>query len=153
MSLIDILAYSSESFSGTKIIITFAIKNNDITQEVIKKWILSTVVWQLLLLADSKVLQMSSIYWPRAIYDHLNRLMTKPIKWYVRPAKIQISLEIRTIWSESSLSAWRKLGSLATHKRTAKTLIRLGWAHMPFCWFCHEVAHLHFPRKTLKSGK
>ena len=26
---------------------------------------------------------------------------------------------------------------------TAKTLIRLGGclAHMPFCWFCHEVAH------------
>ena len=28
--------------------------------------------------------------------------------------------------------------------RTAKTLIRLGecWAHMPFCWFCHEVAQI-----------
>ena len=30
----------------------------------------------------------------------------------------QISLGIRTVWSESSLSAWRKLGSFATH-----------WAH------------------------
>ena len=19
--------------------------------------------------------------------------------------------------------------------------LHLGWAHMPFCWFCHEVAH------------
>ena len=36
----------------------------------------------------------------------------------VRPAKTQISLGIRPVWSESSLSAWRKLGSLATH-----------WAH------------------------
>ena len=36
----------------------------------------------------------------------------------VRPAKTQISLGIRLVWSESSLSAWRKLGSLATH-----------WAH------------------------
>ena len=35
-----------------------------------------------------------------------------------RPAKTQISLDIRPVWSESSLSAWRKLGSLATH-----------WAH------------------------
>ena len=31
--------------------------------------------------------------------------------------------------------------------RTAKTLIRLAdmslrWAHMPFCWFCHEAAHI-----------
>ena len=33
----------------------------------------------------------------------------------VRPAKTQISLGIRPVWSESSLSAWRKVGSLATH--------------------------------------
>ena len=36
----------------------------------------------------------------------------------VRPAKTQISLGIRPVWSGSSLSAWRNLGSLATH-----------WAH------------------------
>ena len=35
---------------------------------------------------------------------------------HVRPAKTQISLGIRPVWSESSLSAWRKLGSLATHR-------------------------------------
>ena len=39
----------------------------------------------------------------------------KTNKMSVRPAKTQISLGIRPIWSESSLSAWRKLGSLATH--------------------------------------
>ena len=60
--------------------------------------------------------------------------MTKPTKWHVRPAKTQISLGIRPVWSESSLSlislgirpvwsesslsAWRTLGSLATR-----------WAH------------------------
>ena len=33
----------------------------------------------------------------------------------VRPAKTQISLGIRPVWSESSLSAWRKLGFLAAH--------------------------------------
>ena len=32
----------------------------------------------------------------------------------MRPAKTQISLDIRPVWSESSLSAWRKVGSLAT---------------------------------------
>ena len=36
----------------------------------------------------------------------------------VRPARTQISLGIRPVWSESSLSAWRNIGSLATH-----------WAH------------------------
>ena len=41
--------------------------------------------------------------------------MTKPTKWFVHPAKTQFSLGIRPVWSESSLPAWRKLGSLATH--------------------------------------
>ena len=44
--------------------------------------------------------------------------MAKPTKWHVRPAKTQISLGIRPVWSESSLSAWRNIGSSATH-----------WAH------------------------
>ena len=38
----------------------------------------------------------------------------KSIKISVRPVKTQISLGIRPVWSESSLSAWRNLGSLAT---------------------------------------
>ena len=65
--------------------------------------------------------------------------MTKPNKMSVRPAKTQNSLGIRPVWSESSLSAWRKLGSLVvTH-----------WAHsedwadaqadQSLCW-----GHIHF---------
>ena len=42
----------------------------------------------------------------------------KTNKFSVCPAKTQISLGIRPVWSESSLSAWRKLRSLTTH-----------WAH------------------------
>ena len=38
----------------------------------------------------------------------------KTNKMSVRPAKTQISLGIRPVWSESSLSTWRNLGSLAT---------------------------------------
>ena len=49
-------------------------------------------------------------------------LMAKPTKWSVHPAKTQISLGIRPVWPESSLSAWRKLPI----EHTAKTLIRLG---------------------------
>ena len=45
----------------------------------------------------------------------MSRNMTKPAKWHVHPAKTQISLGIRPVWSESLLSAWRKLGFLATH--------------------------------------
>ena len=40
----------------------------------------------------------------------------KTNKMNVRPAKTQISLGIRPVWSESSLSTWRKLGSLTTHQ-------------------------------------
>ena len=49
-------------------------------------------------------------------YYELRHVKTNTVT--VRPAKTQISLGIRPVWSESSLSAWRKSGSLATH-----------WAH------------------------
>ena len=35
----------------------------------------------------------------------MSHLVTKPTKWHVRPAKTQISLGIRPVWSESSLCA------------------------------------------------
>ena len=50
-----------------------------------------------------------SVYEPR--HDKTNKMA-------VRPAKTQISLGIRPVWSGSSLSAWRIIGSLDTH-----------WAH------------------------
>ena len=89
----------------------------------------------------------------------------KTNKVSVSPAKTQISLGIRPIGSESSLSAWRNLGSLATHwvhsedsDLTGRTL----GAHS-FCWFCHVVAQMFYVpschiasqshRILLKSGK
>ena len=63
----------------------------------------------------------------------------------------QISLAIRPVWSEPSLSAWRKLGSLTTQWALSEGIsIRLGgcpgWSEtllgaQSFCWFCHEAAH------------
>ena len=74
---------------------------------------------------------------------YMSRLMTKPTKWYVRPAKTQISLGIRPVKCESSLSAWRKLGSLATHwahsedseQTDAQADLSLRWAHSHFVCF------------------
>ena len=43
------------------------------------------------------------------------RSITKSTKWHVRPSKTHFSLGIRPVWSEPSLSAWRKHESLATH--------------------------------------
>ena len=66
----------------------------------------------------------------------------KTNKMTLRPAKIQISLGIRPVWSESSLSAWRKLRSLATHWADAQADLSLRRSHSHICWFCHEAAHL-----------
>ena len=53
------------------------------------------------------------------LINKMNRRTTKPTKWRVCPAKTQFRLGGRTVWSESSLSAWRNFGSLAAH-----------WAHI-----------------------
>ena len=69
--------------------------------------------------------------------------MTKPTKW-LRAQRRQISLAIRPIWLESSLSAWRNLGSLATHSAhyedwsdwaNAQADTSLRWAHTHFVGF------------------
>ena len=68
----------------------------------------------------------------------------KTNKLSVRPAKTQISLGIRPVWSESSLSAWWNLGSLATHwvhSEDSDQTGRMLGAHS-FCWICHVIAHL-----------
>ena len=49
------------------------------------------------------------------MFRHMSHLVTKPTKWHVHPVKTQIGLGIQPVWSETSLSVWRKLGSLATH--------------------------------------
>ena len=79
----------------------------------------------------------------------------------VRTAKTQI----RPVWSESSLSAWRNLGPLTTHWAHSEDsdqtglMPRLiwvfaislswcpGWSEsslgvQAFCWFCHVAAHV-----------
>ena len=70
-----------------------------------------TVKWRL-----GMILTMIIIY-TRNKYS-LSNYTKKPMKSPVSPAKTQISLGIRLVWSKSSLSAWRNLGSLAIH-----------WAH------------------------
>ena len=59
----------------------------------------------------------------------------KTNKVSVRPAKTQISLGIRPVWSESSLSAWRKLGSLATHWAHSEDSDHTGWMTRLICVF------------------
>ena len=65
----------------------------------------------------------------------------KTIKMSVRPAKTQISLGIRQVWSVYSLSAWRKLGSLATHWAHSEDSDQTGW--MPRLNLSLRWAHTH----------
>ena len=82
----------------------------------------------------------------------------------VRPAKTQISLGIHPVWSESLLSAWRKLGSLATYwarsedwsdSVDAQADLSLRLAHTHFVgfvmlwliYFCY-VSDLEYPKDT-----
>ena len=102
------------------------------------------------------------------LYDPVchNALHTNPItlnfepphdktnKMTVRPAKTQISLGIRPVWSESSLCAQRVAKDPSFLRADSEDWsdwadvqadLSLRWAHMPFCWFCHEAAHLFLP--------
>ena len=81
----------------------------------------------------------------------MSRKMTKPTKWHVRPAKTQISLGIRRVWSESSLcTQWVAKGPSFLHADSedwsdwadAQADPSLRWAHMPFYWFRHEAAQI-----------
>ena len=65
----------------------------------------------------------------RVCLINMSQHMTKPTKWHVRPAKTQISMGIRPVWSESSasVSAWRSTGSLAILRAHNKDSDKTGW--------------------------
>ena len=64
---------------------------------------------------------------PRCFHEHLSRLMIKPTKWHMRPAKTLISLGVCPAWSESLLSTWRKLWFVATHWVHSEDSDQTGW--------------------------
>ena len=73
----------------------------------------------------------------------MSRLTTKSTKWHVRPAKARNSLGFRPVWSETSLSAWRKLLFLATHwVGECPDWSESSLGAKLFWWFCHEAAQI-----------
>ena len=66
--------------------------------------------------------------------------MTKPTKWHVHPAKTQISLASAS-WSESLLSPWRNLGSLATPWAHSKDSDQTGWMPRLIWVFTGHTCH------------
>ena len=90
------------------------------------------------------ILRMYQMWGPGGNYMgwcYLSRIVTKPTKWRVRPAKTQISLGIRPVWSESLLSAWRKLGSLATHWAHSEDSDQTGWIPRLIWVFAGRTCH------------
>ena len=72
----------------------------------------------------------------------MSRNMTKPTKWHARPAKTQISLGIRPVWSESSLcTQWEAKDTNFLHVDSedwsdwadAQADLSLRWVHMLVC--------------------
>ena len=89
-----------------------------------------------------KILKKSVIYrsrlWDISLHEPPH---DKTNKMTVRPAKTQISRCIRPVWSESLLCAqWVAKDQSFLHADWADLSLR--WAHMTFCWFCHEAAQL-----------
>ena len=75
----------------------------------------------------------------------------KTNKWHMHPAKTQISLGIRPVWSVFAVrmqKAWVLSYPLSAQQITwsdwadAQADLSLRWAHMPFCWFCHALARI-----------
>ena len=64
----------------------------------------------------------------------------------MRPAKTQISLGIRPVWSESSLSVWRKLGPLAAHWAHSEDSDQTGWVPRLIWVFAGRTATLVLSR-------
>ena len=83
----------------------------------------------------------------------MSRLVTKPAKWHVRPAKTQISLGIHPSSLIRVFAVRMKKAQVLSYPLRAQQRLwsdwadaqadlSLRWAHRPHCWFCHEAAHI-----------
>ena len=68
----------------------------------------------------------------------MSRITTKPTKWHVRPAKTQIS----PVWSDCSLSALRKFGSLVTLWAHSEDWSDSSLGAHVILWVCPEAAQM-----------
>ena len=86
---------------------------------------------------------------------HVSHDMRLPTMWNVRPAKAQISLRIRAVWSEHLHVSWTFYDSPASYRLLTKhqfafpklkrRLHGLVWVYpcqTPHCWKLHVVTHL-----------
>ena len=75
-------------------------------------------------------------------HDKTNKLTCAPREDSDQPGHPPslITVRMKQAWVLSyPLSAQRRLWS---HWADAQADLSLRWAHMPFCWFCHDAAHM-----------
>ena len=73
---------------------------------------------------------------------YMSRLMAKPTKWSLHSPSLIRVFNVRSMCRQGlklSSCGQRKLWSVWAD---AQADLSLPWAHMPFCWFCHEAAHI-----------
>ena len=78
---------------------------------------------------------------------NMSHRMTKPTKWIVRPAKTQISLGIRPVWSVFAVrmkKAW-----VLSYPLSAQRMLRSAWASAQSDQSLHW-AHSHFVGFVMK---
>ena len=82
----------------------------------------------------------------------MSKCTIKTKKWHLHRAKTRISLGIVPVWSKSLLYAqWVAedpsfMWTVKTDQagRMPRLIPSRRWSYMPFCWFCHALAHIHF---------
>ena len=78
--------------------------------------------------------------------------MTKPAYWHVRPAKTQISLGIRPVWSESSLCAQRVAKDPGFLHADSEDSVQTGRMPRLICVFAGRTCHfVGFVTRRLNS--
>ena len=83
---------------------------------------------------------------------NLNRPVTKPTKWPLHPAKTQISLGIRPVWSESSLcTLWVAKDLTILHAKFIPGWSESSLGAQSFCWFCRAAAHFRLITATFSG--
>ena len=86
-----------------------------------------TIFKVLLLFSDQYVINFNYLHFTGVLDYQCEPRHDKIKRVSVRPSKTQISLGIRPVWSQSSLSTWRKLRSLATHWAHSEDSDQAGW--------------------------
>ena len=82
----------------------------------------------------------------QSIQNSLSRLMTKPTKWDMRPAKTQISLGICPVWSHlAHCEDWSDWVNAQSDQSSPGA--------QSFCWFCNEAAHIVDTNATLAKAR